>query len=133
MKTLKLSLVIAAITALAAPLAHADTYPASVMGNWSVTGNMSVGTLSITSQGEATKSKCPAIGGTIYGTTIQGFYCPGSGRIHFVRKLTNNTTIQAYTAQLSDAGTVLRMGGTHTSVDVFFGGNLGEYNFQARK
>jgi len=133
MKTLKLSLVIAAITALAAPLAHADTYPASVMGNWSVTGNMSVGTLSITSQGEATKSKCPAIGGTIYGTTIQGFYCPGSGRIHFVRKLSNNATIQAWTGQLSDSGPVLRMGGMFSSVDVYYGGNLGEYNFQAQK
>jgi len=133
MKKLNLALCLATITAFAAPLAHADTWPESVEGSWAVTANRTNGTLNITSQGAPSTGRCPAIGGTIYGDAIQGFYCPGSGRIHFVRKLTNNTTIQAYTAQLSDAGTVLRMGGTHTSVDVFFGGNLGEYNFQARK
>jgi predicted secreted Zn-dependent protease len=133
MKTTKLSLLVAAFAALVAPLAHADSYPASVVGNWSVTGNLSVGTLSITSQGAPTTGKCPAIAGTIYGATLQGFYCPGSGRIHFVRKLANNATIQAWTGQLSDSGPVLRMGGVFSSVDVFHGGNLGEYNFQAQK
>jgi hypothetical protein len=131
MTNLKLSLIIA--TALAAPLAHADSYPASVLGSWAVTGNQSAGTLSITTQALPTTGKCPAIGGTIYGAPIQGFYCPGSGRIHFVRKLANNTTIQAWTGQLSDSGPVLRMGGVFSSVDVFYGGNLGEYNFQAQK
>ncbi len=133
MKKLNLALAVAAITAFAAPLAHADSYPESVEGNWAVTGNRSNGTLSITSQGAPGTGKCPAIIGTIYGDAVQGFYCPGSGRIHFVRKLSNNTTIQAWTGQLSDTGTVLRMGGMYSSVDVFFGGNLGEYNFQARK
>lgn len=133
MKTSKLSLLVAAIAALAAPLAHADTYPASVVGNWSVTGNLSVGTLSITSQAASTSAKCPAIAGTVFGATLQGFYCPGSGRIHFVRKLANNTTIQTWTGQLSDSGPVLRIGGVFSSVDVFYGGNLGEYNFQAQK
>ena len=134
MKKLNLALAaIATITAFAAPLAHADSYPESVEGNWAVTGNRSNGTLSITSQGAPGTGKCPAITGTIYNDAVQGFYCPGSGRIHFVRKLSNNATIQAWTGQLSDTGTVLRMGGMYSSVDVFYGGNLGEYNFQARK
>ena len=133
MKKLNLTLALAAITFLAAPLAHADNYPESVQGNWAVTANLTNGSLIVTSQGDPTTGKCPAIAGTVFGDAIQGFYCPGSGRIHFVRKLSNNATIQAWTGQLSDDATRPRMGGMHTSVDVFFGGNLGEYNFQARK
>lgn len=133
MRKLNLTLAVAAITALAAPLVHADSYPANVQGNWAVTGNLSPGTLSITSQAAPSSGKCPAIAGTLYGHNIQGFYCPGSGRIHFVRKLSNNTTIQAWTGQLSDSGPVLRMGGMFSSVDIFYGGNLGEYNFSAQK
>ncbi len=103
----------------------ADGWPLSVVGNWSVVANQSFGTLSITSQG---LGDCQPIKGTIFGNTIVGFYCPHSGRIHFLR---NNgaTTIQDYTANVSQTGTTLRMGGTFAS-DL---GAFGEYNFSGTK
>jgi hypothetical protein len=118
--------------ALGANVAMADGWPGSVVGNWSVLGNQSPGTLSIASQ--ASTGLCRAISGTIYGNPIQGFYCPYSGRIHFVRKSAQtNDTYQVWTGNLSQAGTVNRMGGTFTSVNATLGGSLGEYNFQASK
>ncbi len=131
MNKLNHSLAAAAFAALVTPLAHADTYPTSVVGEWSITGNLTTGKLNITSQ--ATTGRCRAITGTVYEHTIQGFYCPNTGRIHFLRKLNDNTTIQSWTGQLSDRAPVLRMAGGFSSVDVFYGGNLGEYNFHAQK
>ena len=121
----------ATLSALLTPLAHADTYPTSVVGAWAVTGNQTAGTLNVASQ--ATAGKCRAITGTLYDDPIQGFYCPASGRVEFARKLSNGATFQVWSGQLSDRGPVLRMGGTFSSLDVFYGGNLGYYNFQAQK
>ena len=106
--------------------AMADGWPVSVLGNWSVLGNQSVGTLSITTQ--AATGDCRPITGTIYGNTMVGFYCPFSGRIHFLRN-SGATTIQDYTANVSQAGPVLHMGGTFAS-DL---GSFGEYNFSGTK
>jgi hypothetical protein len=110
---------------LGATTAMADGWPLSVLGNWSVVANQSAGTLSITSQG---LGDCQPIKGTIFGNSIVGFYCPHSGRIHFLR---NNgaTTIQDYTANVSQAGPTLRMGGVFDS-DL---GAFGEYNFSGTK
>lgn len=112
--------------AYGANTAMADGWPASVLGNWSVLANQSTGTLSITIQGAT--GDCQNIAGTIFGDTMVGFYCPLSGRIHFLRN-TGATTIQDYTADLSFAGSPLHMGGTFAS-DL---GGFGEYNFQALK
>jgi hypothetical protein len=135
MKKLHLVLPAAAIALLMGSLAHAGNYPATLVGNWVVTGNHSTGTLSITSQASSPTDNCASISGTIYGDAIQGFYCPGSGRIHFLRKKSLNRTIQAWTGQLSytNPSQVLRMGGMFSSVDELEGGNLGEYNFNASK
>jgi len=116
--------------ALAANVAWADGWPGSVVGNWSVIGNQSVGLLSITTQSGT--GLCRPIGGTIYGNPIEGFYCPYSGRIHFVRKPAGNVTTQAWTGNVSQAAAVLRMGGTFTAVNAG-GGSPGEYNFSASK
>ena len=92
---------------LGATTAMADGWPLSVLGNWSVLANQSAGTLSITFQGPG---DCQPIKGTIFGNTMVGFYCPHSGRIHFLRN-SGATTIQDYTANVSQAGPTLRMGG----------------------
>jgi hypothetical protein len=111
-------------------------WPPSVVGTWTAFANQSPLQLVITKQGGA--GTCKAIVGTIADTvtggqsnTIQGFYCPSSGRIQFLRKnATNNDTFQVYNANLSMNSTTLYMGGTFAEDDQV--GALGEYNFWAQ-
>jgi hypothetical protein len=110
--------------------ALADGWPPSVIGNWSVEANNALGQLLITSQGPV--GQCRPIAGTIFGNPIQGFYCPGSGRISFLRKIAStNDTFQVYSGNLSQQlfATPLRIGGSFSSFGAFFG----EYNFRAIK
>lgn len=67
---------------------------------------------------------CPTLTGGIYGdnkgTNISGFYCPGSGRIVFIRKDNNNRPFEYYSGNLSqrDPSDPLkdRMAGTITNL-----------------
>ncbi len=127
-----------ALSATFANTAMADGWPLSVVGSWSIIGNQHNGLLNIVSQ--AAVGNCRRITGTAYpGTTvahpIEGFYCPFSGRIQFVRKQpASNDTLQVWTGNVSQDGVVDRMGGTFTSVSsALGGGSLGEYNFQGSK
>ena len=127
-----------ALSTLFANTAMADGWPLSVVGNWSIIGNQHIGTLSITTQ--AAIGNCRRITGVVYPGTpvahpIEGFYCPFSGRIQFVRKLpANNDTLQVWTGNVSQDAAIDRMGGTFTSVSTALGGgSLGEYNFQGSK
>jgi hypothetical protein len=112
-------------------------WPPSVLGVWSALGNQSPLQLDIVTQGNV--GDCRAITGTIADTlpggqsnTIQGFYCPRSGRIQFLRKsVTTNDTFQVYTGNVSMVGTTLYMGGTFAEDDQI--GALGEYNFSAQQ
>lgn len=122
--------------------AHADGWPASVTGIWSVIANQSAGALAITQYAGAAGSQCKPIRGTVYGVdAVEGYYCPGSGRIAFLRKrgLTATAqTMQFWSGNLSQVGAVLRIGGTfhtgpHNNVAGTLGGSLGEYSFQAQK
>lgn len=132
MKKLLLGTLIA-LSAGSANFAMADGWPISVVGNWSIIGNQSIGTLSIATQ--SSTGHCRRITGAVFVDPIEGFYCPFSGRIQFVRKaLFNNDTKQVWTGNVSQDGAVDRMGGTFTSVSVALGGgSLGEYNFQGSK
>jgi hypothetical protein len=138
----KTAMAICASVLLSSGVAMADGWPASVTGNWAVLGNQSAGGLNITQFAGAAGSQCKPIRGTIYGVDgIEGFYCPGSGRIAFMRYNGNTTNPkQHWIGNLSQAvaGQPLRMGGTFTATDhnnVFgtSGGSLGEYNFHATK
>ncbi|MDZ8189433.1 MAG: hypothetical protein RMX96_31925 [Nostoc sp. ChiSLP02] len=113
--------------------AYADGWPTSVAGTWSVVANQSTGSLVI-SQPTSTLN-CKPISGTIFSTTaIEGFYCPSSGRIAFVRKLANNFPYQYYQGNLSQTGSILRIGGSFSAfLKNGSGGSLGEYNFSASK
>src|SRR3954447_8810938 len=117
--------------------AHANGWPTRVLGSWNVQANYSEQVLRISSQ--ASGSGCVQITGTTTDVTaggvvnnVQGFYCPLSGRVSFLRKnVQTNDTFPAYVGNLSMAGAKNYMGGTFLQEDV--SDNLGEYSFQASK
>ncbi len=133
----KIAVAIAAVGAMLSAGSAMAAWPASVVGAWSAFGNQSPLALNITAQG--TVGDCNAIVGTIADTvsggqrnTIQGFYCPHSGRIQFLRKtISTNDTFQVYTGNVSMVGDTLRIGGTFAEDNQV--GALGEYNFWAAK
>jgi hypothetical protein len=109
--------------------------PAKIVGVWDVFANNAHLTLIIRTQSAV--GACPQILGTINNIggprePIQGFYCPNSGRISFLRKSATNITFQVWTGNLSFASVVpQRIGGTFAEYNsVVF---LGEYDFQASK
>jgi hypothetical protein len=81
MKKILSLLVALSVVALTAPLAQAITLP---VGDWSVNGNGSHGTLHISGIDVAGNIEP---GSTIYGNPIVGFYDSTSGRISFIRAL----------------------------------------------
>ncbi len=106
----------------------AAAWPASVVGTWAVRANQTPGFMHITFQ--ATTGACRLIRGDILGAPMQGYYCPGTGRIQFLRKdAANNDTFQVYSANLTSAGSVNYMGGSFGSFDTGYG----EYSFFAQK
>lgn len=117
-------------------IALADGWPSSVVGHWPMAANRSIGVLNITSQ--ASSGQCKAIAGTIFGggiigNNVKGFYCPGSGRIGFVRQSKQgDIPVQFYSGNVSQAGRVIAIGGTVANWDTN-GGSLGEYNFFATR
>ena len=126
------------LSLFSAGVARADGWPASVAGTWSVIGNQSPGTLSMTRFPGLAGSQCKPIRGTIYTTdNVEGFYCPNSGRISFVRYVgTSTNPRQFWSGNLSQTGQTLRIGGlvavvVHDNTQGTVGGSLGEYNFQA--
>jgi hypothetical protein len=127
------SLVIVAACSL---LAFAANWPPSVVGTWQGVANQSTVKLVITNQGAT--GACKSIAGTLSNvpsggaSNIQGFYCPQTGRVSFVRKdVTSNTTFQSYSGNLSDVGGELRMGGTFA--ELYMADHLGEYSFVVQR
>jgi hypothetical protein len=109
----------------------ADNWPPSIVGTWQGVANQTTVKLVITSQG--TTGACKSITGTFSNvpsggaSNIQGFYCPQTGRVSFVRKDVNsNDTFQSYSANVSDVGAELRMAGIFAQVQP---DRLGEYGF----
>ena len=132
MKTLFALFLIATSSALAV----AANWPSSLVGTWQGVANQTAVKLVITNQG-ATGS-CKSITGTLNNipsggaSNIQGFYCPQTGRVGFVRKdINSNSTFQSYSGNLSDVGAELRMGGTFAELNM--SDHLGEYSFALQK
>ncbi len=79
---------------------------------------------------------CRHINGTINTTpdiVVTGWYCPSSGRIHFIhRNLDSKIAMRVFTGNLGDevVGQPLQMAGTMTVLATAFG-DLGETNFSA--
>ena len=82
------------------------------------------------------QSNCRQIVGKIGGVApISGWYCPVTGRIHFVhRNLSSKLAMRTFTGVVSDDadGQPLFMAGTATVLYAAFG-DLGEYVFSARE
>lgn len=109
-------------------------HPFSVTGNWSTAANQTTGNLAIVQAASA--ATCKPIAGNIFGSPIEGYYCPATGRIVFARKLANGVPFQFYEAHVSRTGVVLRMGGSFAVWNAVGGGFANEgvdYNFSAAK
>jgi hypothetical protein len=139
MKTLLRSRVCALALCSIAPLwasAAEAAHPASIAGTWNATGNQTTGSLGINQIASA--DPCKPIVGFIFSPTtgIQGVYCPATGRIVFVRRLTTGVPFQLYEGHVSQDGAVDRIGGTLT-IWSFTGGFVTtdgpDYNFSATK
>jgi hypothetical protein len=127
------AIVLAASAAFAAP-------PASVANRtWVLDLNGTTLDVFIDTQGgpgAPGQANCRQIVGKIGGVApFSGWYCPLTGRIHFVhRNLTSKLPMRTFTGVVSDdvAGQPLFMAGTATVNYAAFG-DLGEYVFSARE
>ena len=112
-------------------------HPASVAGNWAVTGNQTLGALVIVQAASA--AVCKPISGIIFGSTIQGYYCPVTGRIVFGRRAGFGAAFpffQLYEAHVSRDAVVDRIGGSFLIWNASGGGFANEgvdFNFSATK
>ena len=112
------------------------SWPPSIVGTWQGVANQSNVKLIITNQGPT--GTCKSISGTLSNVPsggesyVQGFYCPATGRVSFVRKdVKSNDTFQSYSANVSDVGPELRIAGTFAELNM--ANHLGEYNFAVEK
>jgi hypothetical protein len=130
---------IALAASLAAGNASAER-PDNLAGTaWTLQTNRDAVPLVITMQGGPAApgaQSCRPIDGDI-GTVahIRGWYCPPTGRIHFVqRDLGSSDAVRVFSGNVSDdvPGQPLYMAGTMTVLFSAFG-DLGEYNFSAVK
>ena len=134
-----LSSAFAAAALLVATSASAER-PATLGGTtWTLQTNRESVQLVITSQagpGAPGAETCRHINGDIGNVAnIQGWYCPLTGRIHFVHKnLGSGNAVRVFTGNVSDdvIGQTLYMSGTMTVLAIAFG-DLGEYNFSATR
>lgn len=106
---------------------------------WTLQTNRDTVQLVITSQagpGAPGAETCRHINGDIGNVAhIKGWYCPLTGRIHFVhRNLGSGDAVRVFTGNVSDdvIGQPLYMSGTMTVLAIAFG-DLGEYNFAATR
>jgi hypothetical protein len=134
---------LASIAAVAALLTAGSAYaqrPANIANTtWTLQTNRSSVQLVITSQGgpgAPGAATCRHISGEIGNVAhVRGWYCPSTGRIHFVhRNLGSGDAVRVFTGSVSDdaTGQTLHMAGTMTVLISAFG-DLGEYNFSATR
>jgi hypothetical protein len=127
---------IAASAALAANLASAAP-PASVRGSWVILIDQTYATLDIDQGGPGAPGAalCRVIVGSLDIAPIRGFYCPDSGRIHFLHNnVSTGATVRTFTGSVTDAtaSAPAQMTGTFNVLAAAFG-DYGEYPFSATK
>jgi hypothetical protein len=99
--------------------------PTSLVGTWNGFSNQTALQLVITSQGTG---PCRTVQGTMGSNPVSGFYCPRTGRLNLLRKLSpSNDTVQVYSGNVGDEAATGRMSGTFAAHPN--GGTLGEYPF----
>jgi hypothetical protein len=129
---------VAAAVCLAAATVSAERPANLARTTWTLQTNRDAGQLVINTQGgpgAPGAAQCRSIRGELgdVGVAIDGWYCPSTGRIHFVHKnLDNDNTVRVFTGNVSDGGPgeTLYMAGTMTVLFAAFG-DQGEYNFSA--
>jgi hypothetical protein len=132
-----------AFAAFAAVMAAGSAYaqrPENIANTtWTLQTNRDSSQLVITTQGGAGApgaEHCRTINGELNGIApIRGWYCPSTGRIHFVhRNRGSGHAVRVFTGNVSDdvIGQTLHMAGTVTVLASVFG-DLGEYNFSATR
>ena len=139
METKSMKRALSAVLGLSALLWTSTAYaahPASVAGNWNAVGNQTTGTLAIVQAASA--ATCKPISGSIFGagTTIQGSYCPSTGRIVFARRNAAGVPFQIYEGYVARDALRDRMGGTFMVWNAAGGGLANEgvdYNFSTFK
>jgi len=121
-------------TLISGGAALAQSYPASVVGTWSIRAN-DTQPFTFTVQSQSSDSPCALINGTIpdTGDAIVGYYCPASGLVSFERNSGNTgATFQVFTGQVSWAGNngvPTQMGGNFSNYSG--GNNTGAFSFAA--
>ena len=121
----------AAAFLLSAGAAMAQSYPANVVGTWSIRAN-TTDLFTVTVNAQSADTPCAAITGVMGAPndTITGYYCPATGGISFLRNSAQTgATYQVYTGQLSWTGKETYMNGWFSN---YAGsGNTGGYSFTA--
>ncbi len=121
------------VTLLSAGSALAQSYPANVLGSWSIRAN-NTGVFTFTVSTESSDAPCAYITGVLGDTNdgIAGYYCPATGQVSFLRNsVSGGGTYQVYTGQLSWAGNSdieTQMTGSFTN---YGGTNTGAFAFTA--
>lgn len=148
MNTIIRNAVFASLVAALATTTASAARPDNIANTtWTMQVNREVQQLTITTQGgpgAPGAATCRWINGELGNPalppviTIRGWYCPSTGRIHFLHKnLNNDNTVRVFTGHVSDIAddpldATLYMSGTMAVEDPVFG-DLGEYNFSATK
>jgi hypothetical protein len=135
--TIAFALATAALSAAGTAVAER---PANLAGTtWTLQTNRDAVQLVVTGQGGAGApgaATCRSIFADLGNVAhIDGWYCPSTGRIHFVHKNKGSgNAVRVFTGNVSDdvIGQTLYMSGTMTVLDAVFG-DLGEYNFSATR
>ena len=138
MKSLKAVAFVVVASLLSAGTAWAARPTTLANTTWTLQTNLDITTLTITTQGgpgAPGAANCRSINGHFENVNvkIRGWYCPSTGRIHFVhRNLDSGDAVRVFTGNVSDkvTGQPLSMAGTMTVLISAFG-DLGEYNFAA--
>jgi hypothetical protein len=118
-------------TVMSAGAAMAQSYPASVVGTWTIVAN-DTQAFTFTVQSQSSDSPCAQITGVIGAPNdgLAGYYCPATGAVSFLRNSSNSgATYQVYNGQLSFAGTETYLTGSFTN---YGGNNTGAFSFSAQ-
>ena len=128
---------LAATAGLALTSAAMAAPPPNVVGSWVILTDQTYTTLDITNQGgpgAPGATECRVILGSLGIAPIRGYYCPESGRMHFLHNnVSTKATVRTFTGSVSeDASGAMHLAGTFNVLASAFG-DYGEYPFSANK
>jgi hypothetical protein len=118
-------------TVMAAGAAMAQSYPASLLGTWTILAN-NTHDFTFTVQSQSSDTPCAQITGVLGAPNdlLLGYYCPATGAVSFERNAsTSDVTFQVYTGSVSTTGSTLQMTGGFSNYSG--GSDTGAYSFSA--